>query len=133
MSQSKLQSGQTNIDELKAQTAMVERQLAEIQENKEDIDVCYCQKRLLIFAERLAEQEQRLAEQEKRLAEQEKYQQEKDLLLLRVQTAGWFAVGQCEQCVKCVTALAFALHQGAVDPRDVVTSEAEASKRSLLC
>ncbi len=102
MSQSKLESVQTDIDELKAQTAMVERQLAKARENQDKEDMCYCQKRLLEFAKCLTEHVKRLAEQEKCLAEQEKYQEEKDLLLLRAQTAGWFAADQCGHCMSNV-------------------------------
>ncbi len=93
-----LESVQTDIDELEAQTAMVERQLAKAQENQDKEVMCRCQERLLELAKCLAEQE-------KCLAEQEKYQEEQDLLLLRAQTAGWFAADQCGLCLSNMCSL----------------------------
>ena len=82
MSQSKPESVQTNIAELKEQTEILEQQLARAQNKQDKEDIRYYQTRLLV--------------NEQRLAEQERYQHEKDLLLLQAQTAGWSKWSLCD-------------------------------------
>jgi len=84
-----LESVQTEIDELRDQTAVVERQLAKARENQDKEAVSCCQKRLLKLAKCRTEHI-------KRLAEQQKYQHELELRLLRAQAAGRFAADSSE-------------------------------------
>ena len=137
MSQSKLESLQANIDELKAQRAMLERQLAKAQEDKDKAGKWYCQERLSTSVEHLAGTESHPLEIEEYLAEEQKW--EKQMLLLRAQAAIWLQLTNvdifCQMCIplqflgNCTSSCSSPeCHQSL----DVVASEAGASCVSVM-